>query len=121
MSGKEQSMERFRQFLVSTKNCSDEEICELVRFEYQQGAVTVTEQVRRYYLKTKSENPGRAEELRIATELFGDTLTIEEVGELCKQLYRFHRGFVIHYVGFSYTMEQGKLLKLSGTGQIVQV
>lgn len=121
MSTKENSKQRLKQGLQLTGNLTDEEIRELVHFEYEKPAVTVREQLRRYYLKTKSIHPKNAEQLRQSTESFGDSLTIEEIRELCNAVYVLHSGFIINHAGTTYTMASNQLYRITADGEFIEV
>lgn len=60
---KERGKKHFRQVFKKLGHLDRGEIEELIRFEFEKEASGLTEQVRRYYLKLKSEDPEVAERL----------------------------------------------------------
>jgi hypothetical protein len=95
---KMKSMARSKLYYAERGNLSSAEIEELVTYEYGGGPRTVQEQVRRYYLLLKVENPKAAKKLlkganRIQLE---NIHTETDACDLCILLSRHINGFVIY-------------------------
>lgn len=95
-------------------NLTGPEIKELERFEFRDGPSTIDQQVRRYYLKLKSDSPDKAAQmLADTTPILQQGLnSLYDVQELCTQLYKHWSGFLIRYQGESYTMHSGQFQKV---------
>jgi hypothetical protein len=94
----------FERRLITLGNLSRPEISELVGYEFDQGPSTVNAQVRRYYLKLKSEHPDRASAMLDAVGSISSdaNLTEPDMHALCASLSRFCSGFVLNHGGEVY-------------------
>lgn len=96
-----------KQFVASCRllgNLTGPEIRELRTYEFDAGAQTVNQQIRRYYLKVKNGNPGRASEMISEVGEIADdgNLTQEDVRSLCRTLQKYVNGFLIYFQGKEY-------------------
>jgi len=86
-------------------NLNEVEIKEFgdLEFNEQQGLDTVSQQVRRYYLKIKSEDPQRAESmLSDIGDIDDATMEESDILKLCANLHKHISGFQIYYKGEAY-------------------
>jgi len=95
-------------------NLTKPDIKELERFEFREGPSTIDQQVRRYYLKLKSDRPDKAAQMLANTApiLQKGVHSVYDVQELCTQLYKHWSGFLIRYQGESYTMHSSQFQKV---------
>ena len=77
-------------------NLTEDEIREYSNFEYELGPITITDQLRRYYLKIKEDDPVWAEQLHFELPTFKEEeLTEGTIITLCHVLYKYISGFVL--------------------------
>ena len=94
----------YRSQLSALGNLTTDEIDELVGYEFLKPASSVDEQVRRYYLKLKSERPQQAAGLLAETQpLLDDIADSGNMGGLCDVLGKYISGFIIRHKGRDYT------------------
>ncbi len=95
-------------------NLTGSETKELERFEFRDGPSTIDQQVRRYYLKLKSDSPDKAAQMLADTApiLQQGVHSVYDVQELCTQLYKHWSDFLIIYQGESYTMHSSQFQKV---------
>ena len=105
---KRQSMEpykeQYRAQLQALGNLTSQEIDELIGFEFQ-GLSSVDEQIRRYFLRLKSEEPDSATQMIAETDpiLQEGIHSVDDVKTLCLTLYKHVPKFVILYEKTNYT------------------
>ena len=111
---KQEASQTYRRQLQRLGNLTGSEVNELVDFEIYHGVSTVDDQVRRYYLKTKSEKPVQAAQMLAETSplLERGIGNQSDVEQLCTILYRYWSGFLINFNGASYTMTNHQFKKL---------
>jgi hypothetical protein len=78
----------------------------LVRLDVTKGPETISEQVRRYYLKLKTQDRAKAEQMLSEVGEINDD-TIDEVGvqAIVRVMNGYIRGFVINLDGEAYHRE----------------
>lgn len=113
-SRRQEAILHYRSREENIRNLTPLEISELEYFEFRHGPSTVDEQVRRYYLKLKSDRPEGAEKMAAETSpLLERGITSEsDVEELCGALYKYWSGFLIRYNKASYTMHNNQFQKV---------
>lgn len=96
-------------------NLTRHEIRELEIFEFYKGPQSVDEQVRRYYLKLKSIRPDKAIKMLAETQLIlSDGInSVENIETLCRTVYKYYLGFLIHFNGESYSVHDNIFDKCS--------
>ena len=96
------------------KNLDKSERRELEQFEFRSGPSTIDQQVRRYYLKLKSDGPDKAAQMLADTTpiLQQGVHSLSDVKALCTKLYKYWSGFVINYEGTPYTVHSNQFQKL---------
>lgn len=97
--------EDYKEELKSLGNLTDFEIGKLVSYEFLDGTKTVRDQVDRYYLKTKSERPDKAENMQKKLDplLSRGINTEQDIRQLFFVLNRYWSGIVISHNGKSYS------------------
>lgn len=107
-SAREESKREYIEALSTLGNLSAAEIRELADYEYGAGATSVAAQVRRYYLKIKSERPDQAERLKAAVgSVDADAqLSHNDLVRVCQALEKFLHGFLLHHNGRSYSADR---------------
>lgn len=100
----------FRHYQEVLGNLAMPEIEELEKFEFHVGASTIEEQVRRYYLKVKSEKPDKAAQMleEVNPILKKGVSDLPDVEKLCRTLYNHISGFVIIHDGGIYSMHNNQ-------------
>ncbi len=101
---KEQYQEQYRAQLQTLGNLTSQEIDELIGFEFK-GPSSVDEQVRRYFLRFKSEEPDSAAQMIAETDpiLQEGIHSVDDVKTLCLTLYKHMSKFIICYEKTNYT------------------
>ncbi len=90
---------------LATGNLSDEEIEELVRYEFSHRAsLSLKDQVKRYYLQLKARNPGKAEQMLHETQKHTRTeiTGVEKLEKLCNVLAKYGSLSMLHFRGEQY-------------------
>jgi hypothetical protein len=98
--------EDYRRKLEIAGGLSPDEIEELVILDVTKGPETVSEQVRRYYLKLKTRDRDKAEQmLSEVGDINDDTIDEEGVQKIVRVLNGYISGFVINLDGEAYHRE----------------
>jgi len=106
----------FRKMWNAMGNLSTEEIDRLLDLELGSGPIILREQVERYGLQLKVGEPEKAERMMdAADELFERGISgDEDVRNLCNTIGEYHPGIFIHYGGYKYSINSGKLVRRAG-------
>ena len=104
------AINHYRNQMKTLGNLTRHEIRELEQFEFREGPSTIDQQVRRYHLKLKSENPERAARVLAETSpiISQGSHSIGDVEKLCRTLHGYLSGFLIRYGGESYSMHNNR-------------
>jgi hypothetical protein len=91
------AMANARRRLAEGGNLTSSEVEEFIGYDFIAGPTTVENQIRRYFLIVKSDNPGRAVQLLKETEplLKKGVRTDQEIHDLSLVLNRFISGFIL--------------------------
>ncbi len=110
MADKRESYEHFREMWGHNRNLTDQELNELLAFEFEEGPSNVSEQVRRYFLKLKEEKPEKARKMwkKLNRVLEKGITGLDSIKEVCAGIYKFFSGFAIEYQGESYSMHNNQ-------------
>lgn len=99
MISKSESENEFRLMLVKNGNLTPDEIEELIAFEFyrETKSLDLSDQVRRYYLKVKSDNVARANEMmsEIGSVSFGE----KEAMRCLSVIRKYLRGTMLYADG----------------------
>jgi hypothetical protein len=111
---RKEEMDYWRDLLKSLGNLTDVEVEELVGLEFA-DRLTVSQQLRRYHLKLKSEKPAEAEEMWLAIpRSYKRRVTSKKaIKSLCVILCQYWNGFVLHFNGKTYSTSGGKFYRVS--------
>ncbi|HLC60136.1 MAG TPA: hypothetical protein VJJ52_01785 [Candidatus Nanoarchaeia archaeon] len=115
-SDRREAISHYRHQQEVIGNLTGSESKELERFEFRDGASTIDEQVRRYYLKLKSDSPNKAAQMMAdVTPILDQGIhSLYDVQELCTRLHNYWSGFLIRYGGASYTMHTHRFQEHEG-------
>jgi len=105
----------YRMMWKALGNLTADEIHDLAQFEFHLATaqLPLSEQVRRYYLKVKSDKPDVAEKMKQETRFIsGRTEDMGLVEEICVVLYRFLSGFVIYFEKNGFTCTRGRFIDI---------
>lgn len=88
---------RYRSLLETSGNLSPKEVDRLVGYEIYRAPRTIRGQIRRYYLRTKAENPEKAETMirGLALHMRKEPDSEQGVMELCTELSKYQHSFII--------------------------
>jgi hypothetical protein len=111
---RKEEMAHWRGLLKSLGNLSESEIEELLTLEFV-DQLTVSQQLRRYYLKLKSEKPAKAEQMwaAIPRSYKRRVTSRKAVKRLCATLYCYWSGFVLHFNGRTYSVSGQKFYRIN--------
>lgn len=89
-------------------NLTEPEISELVDLEITAGPKNLNEQIRRYYLKLKSEKPEKAEQLleNLKEVKLDEPIKKEDISRIGGILRKYWSGYVIYHDGKIYNSRE---------------
>lgn len=92
-------------------NLNEKEVERLITYHFLKWPRTIGEQVERYFLELKSNNPKLAEKLLIDLKTLdlSNIKTLDKIKKLCLILDKYISGIVIRFQGKTYQVENGKV------------